>query len=245
MSLKTPMYGNRSREPSAPELMRTCWSFEFSECLPETAIRGKLWISGRSPDPAPASTATDHCRWPVSSSVLASPWTEPRLTAAVVFTAWIKFVCTEWLPWCCSGRWHLAQSSHGRFRSWRWWAAVLFTLWGMRQVASGELEIRSNPLFAPMLLFGALILWQLVTRTHCLSRRHLFCSPALLRLWTLVLPGSSVLASNITAQEFGLDSFRIRFCHRHICACCRALPGTANSIGSESLNPTAGSTAHT
>jgi O-antigen ligase len=41
--------------------------------------------------------------------------------------------------------------------------ALLFTLWGIRQVASGELEIRSNPLFGPMLLFGALILCQLVT----------------------------------------------------------------------------------
>ena len=40
-------------------------------------------------------------------------------------------------------------------------AAMLFALWGVRQIISGELEIRRNPLFGPMLLFGALILWQL------------------------------------------------------------------------------------
>ncbi len=42
--------------------------------------------------------------------------------------------------------------------------ALLFALWGMRQILAGELEIRSNPLFGPMSLFGALILLQLVTR---------------------------------------------------------------------------------
>jgi len=41
--------------------------------------------------------------------------------------------------------------------------ALLFALWSVRQILAGELEIRSNPLFRPMLLFGALILLQLVT----------------------------------------------------------------------------------
>jgi len=40
---------------------------------------------------------------------------------------------------------------------------MLFALWGVRQIISGEVEIRSNPLFGPMLLFGALILWQLAS----------------------------------------------------------------------------------
>lgn len=41
--------------------------------------------------------------------------------------------------------------------------ALLFALWSIRQVFAGELQIRSNPLFLPMSLFGALILLQLVT----------------------------------------------------------------------------------
>lgn len=42
-------------------------------------------------------------------------------------------------------------------------AALLFALWGVRQIVAGELEIRGNPLFGPMLLFGAVVIWQLVT----------------------------------------------------------------------------------
>ena len=38
-------------------------------------------------------------------------------------------------------------------------AALLFALWGVRQIVAGELEIRGNPLFGPMLLFGAVVIW--------------------------------------------------------------------------------------
>jgi O-antigen ligase len=43
-------------------------------------------------------------------------------------------------------------------------AGVLFAVWAARQVAVGELEIVGNPLFLPMLFFGALILSQVVAR---------------------------------------------------------------------------------
>ncbi|MGH9581122.1 MAG: hypothetical protein ACRD2R_09015, partial [Terriglobales bacterium] len=39
-------------------------------------------------------------------------------------------------------------------------ASVLLALWALAQVASAKLEIRSNPLFGPLLLFGALVFWQ-------------------------------------------------------------------------------------
>jgi O-antigen ligase len=64
-------------------------------------------------------------------------------------------------------------------------AGVLFALWGVRQVISGELEIRSNPLFGPMLLFDALILWQVVSgrtayRAETFSAALLYCAYGLL-----------------------------------------------------------------
>jgi O-antigen ligase len=64
-------------------------------------------------------------------------------------------------------------------------AAMLFALWGGRQVISGELQIRSNPLFGPMLLFGALILCQVVSgrtayRAATFSAALLYCAYGLL-----------------------------------------------------------------
>ncbi len=64
-------------------------------------------------------------------------------------------------------------------------AAMLFAVWGVRQVISGGLEIRSNPLFGPMLLFGTLILWQVVSgrtayRAATFSAALLYCAYGLL-----------------------------------------------------------------
>ncbi|MCI0354664.1 MAG: O-antigen ligase family protein [Acidobacteria bacterium] len=42
-------------------------------------------------------------------------------------------------------------------------AAVLLALWTLSQGMSGRLKVRSNPLFVPLLLFGALVLWQAVS----------------------------------------------------------------------------------
>jgi O-antigen ligase len=69
-------------------------------------------------------------------------------------------------------------------------AAMLFALWGGGQVISGELEIRSNLLFGPMLLFGALILWQVVSgrtayRAATFSAALLYCAYALLAFLTV------------------------------------------------------------
>ncbi len=79
-------------------------------------------------------------------------------------------------------------------------AGLLFALWAARQVAVGELEIVGNPLFFPMLFFAGLILWQLATRTNGLSCRHLFNRTALPCLRTVVFPGGSVPAQNITGE---------------------------------------------
>jgi O-antigen ligase len=42
-------------------------------------------------------------------------------------------------------------------------AGLLFALWALREVGTGKVEAIGNPLFLPMLLFAALILWQLAT----------------------------------------------------------------------------------
>jgi O-antigen ligase len=64
-------------------------------------------------------------------------------------------------------------------------AGVLFAVWAARQVAVGELEIVGNPLFFPMLVFLALILFQLAAgrtayRFDTSSSALLFCAYGLL-----------------------------------------------------------------
>jgi O-antigen ligase len=64
-------------------------------------------------------------------------------------------------------------------------AALLFALWAARQVRAGELEILSNPLFFPALLFVGLILLQLATgrtayRADTSSAALLYCTYGLL-----------------------------------------------------------------
>jgi O-antigen ligase len=63
--------------------------------------------------------------------------------------------------------------------------SLLFALWACRQVIAGELEIRGNPLFPPMLVFGGLILWQLASgrtayRAETFSAALLYCAYVLL-----------------------------------------------------------------
>ena len=60
-------------------------------------------------------------------------------------------------------------------------AGLMFALWVVRQAASGILQVTSNPLFPPMLVFAALILLQLVTgatayRYHTFSSALLYCA---------------------------------------------------------------------
>lgn len=64
-------------------------------------------------------------------------------------------------------------------------SAVLFLLWCIRQVQSGELLISPSPLFAPMLAFAALIVVQLASRHtayryQTLSLGLLYCAYGLL-----------------------------------------------------------------
>ncbi|MBZ5705053.1 MAG: O-antigen ligase family protein [Acidobacteriia bacterium] len=64
-------------------------------------------------------------------------------------------------------------------------AALLFVLWAVRQARSGELQILSNPLFFPMLVFAALVVLQLglgltAYRYQTFSTALLYCSYGLL-----------------------------------------------------------------
>jgi O-antigen ligase len=64
-------------------------------------------------------------------------------------------------------------------------AGLLFILWAIRQLATGELEIVGNPLFSPMLLFAGLTLLQLATgrtayQAHTSSAALLYCTYGLL-----------------------------------------------------------------
>ena len=64
-------------------------------------------------------------------------------------------------------------------------AALLFVIWAWWQTASGELRIKSSPLFLPMLVFAALIALQLATdrtsyRYQSLSQARLYCAYGLL-----------------------------------------------------------------
>lgn len=69
-------------------------------------------------------------------------------------------------------------------------AALLFVLWAAWQSASGELRIKTNPLFVPMLVFAALIGVQLIAgrssyRYQSLSQARLYCAYGLLCFLTV------------------------------------------------------------
>jgi O-antigen ligase len=126
----------------------------------------------------------------VTSSVLAPPGSESRLTQPssdsrpnqVCLYGVVALVLFGPLAFGAVESWSISIIEVG--------AALLFMLWGMRQVASGELEIRSNSLFGPMLLFGALILWQLVTgrtayHAATFSSALLYCAYGLVSFLTV------------------------------------------------------------
>jgi O-antigen ligase len=126
----------------------------------------------------------------VTSSVLAPPGSESRLTQPssdsrlnqVCLYGVVALVLFGPLAFGAVESWSISIMEVG--------AALLFMLWGMRQVASGELEIRRNPLFGPMLLFGALILWQLVTgrtvyHAATFSAALLYCAYGLVSFLTV------------------------------------------------------------
>ena len=64
-------------------------------------------------------------------------------------------------------------------------SAILFFLWAFRRAQSGELQLSGNPLFAPMLVFAAVIVAQLWTgrsayRYQTISNLRLYCAYAVL-----------------------------------------------------------------
>lgn len=48
-------------------------------------------------------------------------------------------------------------------------AAILISIWALRQIKTGAMILSGNPVFAPMLAFGALVLLQLVSGTSAYS----------------------------------------------------------------------------
>ena len=180
----------------------------------------------------------------MSSSVLAPPWTESRLTqprnsrldqvclygvVALVLFGPLAFGAVE--SWSISimevcGRCafhavgYAASCVRGIGNSKQPFVCAYVAFWGSDSLAA------RNP-------------------AHCLSRRHVFCSPALLRLWTLCPSWQFSACGAHHSSRIWPGFFPYTVLPSPHLRCYRALPVTANSTGSESLNPTAGSTAHT
>ncbi len=97
-------------------------------------------------------------------------------------------------------------------------AALLLVLWIIRQVASGELSVSGNPLFAPMLAFAFLVGLQLVTgrtayRYETLSAALLYCAYGVLCFLVIqVLRRTAqvqALAATFSGYGFLLASFAL------------------------------------
>ncbi len=97
-------------------------------------------------------------------------------------------------------------------------AALLLVLWIIRQVASGELSVSGNPLFAPMLVFAFLVGLQLVTgrtayRYETFSAALLYCAYGILCFLVIqVLRRTAqiqTLAATFSLYGFVLASFAL------------------------------------
>ncbi len=97
-------------------------------------------------------------------------------------------------------------------------AALLLVLWTIRQVASGELSVSGNPLFAPMLVFAFLVGLQLVTgrtayRYETFSAALLYCAYGILCFLVVqVLRRTAqvqTLAATFSVYGFLLASFAL------------------------------------
>src|SRR5215470_2031552 len=80
--------------------------------------------------------------------------------------------------------------------------ALLFALWVWRQSADGDWRLRENPLFAPMSLFGALVIVQLVFGWT--AYRHDTFSQALLYLTYGLLPFLAIQSLRRSSQARAL-----------------------------------------
>ena len=99
--------------------IRNCWCFEFSEYLPETRFGGNcgLRICASRRTPLLSSRSSQ-----VPSDFFCAGSAEERVELEpnrLPVHFWIEFAYMGWLRFCCSARWLLARSNHGRFRSWR------------------------------------------------------------------------------------------------------------------------------
>ncbi len=85
-------------------------------------------------------------------AALSTPPAASRLRKAVIF-------------WGVAGLLMFGPLAFGAVEAWSLFiiqmgASLLLALWVLDQVLAGKVEVRSSPLFAPLLLFGALVFWQ-------------------------------------------------------------------------------------
>jgi hypothetical protein len=98
-----------------------------------------------------------------------------------------------------------------------WSASLLFVLWALRQVKSGELLVVWNPLFPPILIFAALVALQVVTgrtayRYETLSNALLYCAYG-----SALFPGGSMSPLNVAGENASDCGPGLRLCGRHVC----------------------------
>lgn len=105
-------------------------------------------------------------------------------------------------------------------------AAMLLVLWSVQQVLQGRIEIRPNPLFAPMLVFGALVLAQLVFRRS--AYMHETVNGALLFVAYGIL---CFLASQVIVRKEQLQRLAILFSVYGTAVACFALLQGISSNG--------------
>ena len=105
-------------------------------------------------------------------------------------------------------------------------AALLLVLWSVQQVLQGRIEIRPNPVFAPMLVFGGLVLAQLVLRRS--AYMHETVNGALLYVAYGIL---CFLASQVIVRKEQLQRLAMLFSVYGTAVACFALVQGISSNG--------------
>src|SRR5579872_1573082 len=209
------MCGNRLKEHSAPELIQSCWCFEFSECLPETRFEAncglRICASHRSPSLSSRSSQ-------VPSDLFCADSTEEQIEgepAVLQFTPGPSLLVRGGCAFAVRpvGLWRgriMVDCNYG--------GGDRFAFRSVEHTANlrGRIGNQKQPV-----VWSDVTFWRsdsvAARNSHRLSRRNLLCSPALLRIRSFIFPGSSMPAPKLAAQKVGVGSLRIRFCPRRVC----------------------------
>src|SRR5579872_7486681 len=216
MTLKTRMCGNRLKEHSAPEPRRNCWCFEFNAYLPETRFEGNC---GSPICASRRATLLNRRLSQVPSDFFCPGSAEERAEfnpAVFQFAPGPSLLIRGGCAFAVRpiGLWRgriMVDCNYG--------GGDRFAFRSVEHTASlrGRIANQKQPLVSTDVAFWRSDSVAARNWAHRLSRRNLFLSPALLRIRSFIVSGSSMPAPNRAAQEIGLGSFRIRFCPRRIC----------------------------